>query len=56
MAGNGLVGPVRAGTFSLLPAQNATGNWIKVVQRAGAYRLRILKLQQNPLRRFVDDC
>jgi hypothetical protein len=24
--------------FSLLPAQNATGNWIKVVQRAGAHQ------------------
>ena len=32
----GIVSGVSAGTgavFSLLPAQNATGNWVKVVQR-----------------------
>ncbi|MAU96948.1 MAG: hypothetical protein CMP81_13835 [Fulvimarina sp.] len=33
---NGVVGSIGAGTgseFALLPAQNATGNWVKVVQR-----------------------
>ena len=33
---NGTVGSIGAGTgseFALLPAQNATGNWVKVVQR-----------------------
>lgn len=33
---HGIVGGIAAGTgsvFSLLPAQNATGNWIKIVQR-----------------------
>ena len=32
------------GTFSLLPAQNATGNWVKVTQR---FTIRI-KVQNNP--------
>jgi membrane fusion protein (multidrug efflux system) len=37
--------------FSLIPAQNATGNWIKVVQRVPA-RLSLdpKELQQHPLR------
>ncbi len=38
--------------FSLLPAQNATGNWIKIVQRVPV-RLRFIKLEQldeHPLR------
>jgi membrane fusion protein (multidrug efflux system) len=43
VAYHGKVVGLGAGTgsaFSLLPAQNATGNWIKVVQRAGAHRAR----------------
>ena len=37
--------------FSLIPAQNATGNWIKVVQRLPVrVRLDPVELQANPLR------
>lgn len=37
--------------FSMLPAQNATGNWIKVVQRVPVkIALDPKELQQNPLR------
>ena len=37
--------------FSLLPAQNATGNWIKVVQRVPVrIALNAEQLQANPLR------
>ncbi|WP_406549474.1 multidrug efflux MFS transporter periplasmic adaptor subunit EmrA [Cronobacter malonaticus] len=37
--------------FSLLPAQNATGNWIKVVQRLPArIELDAKQLEQHPLR------
>ena len=37
--------------FSLIPAQNATGNWIKVVQRLPVrVRLDSAELQANPLR------
>jgi membrane fusion protein (multidrug efflux system) len=37
--------------FSLLPAQNATGNWIKVVQRVPVrIALDPAQLKQNPLR------
>lgn len=37
--------------FSLLPAQNATGNWIKVVQRVPVrIALDARQLQSNPLR------
>ncbi|HEX7889343.1 MAG TPA: HlyD family efflux transporter periplasmic adaptor subunit [Ramlibacter sp.] len=37
--------------FSLLPAQNATGNWIKVVQRVPVrVALDAKQLQSNPLR------
>jgi membrane fusion protein (multidrug efflux system) len=50
----GKVGGLGVGTgaaFALLPAQNATGNWIKVVQRVP---VRVLldpqQLAQNPLR------
>ncbi len=42
---------------SLLPAQNATGNWIKIVQRV---RLRFLLIQKNswniPCVLVYDDC
>jgi membrane fusion protein (multidrug efflux system) len=51
---HGRVKGVAAGTgaaFSLLPAQNASGNWIKVVQRVPV-RIEIddKDLQQHPLR------
>ncbi|WP_443093268.1 HlyD family secretion protein, partial [Escherichia albertii] len=37
--------------FSLLPAQNATGNWIKVVQRLPVrVELDQKQLEQHPLR------
>jgi len=37
--------------FSLLPAQNATGNWIKVVQRVPVrVTLDPKELEQHPLR------
>ncbi|WP_256665050.1 HlyD family efflux transporter periplasmic adaptor subunit [Pseudomonas sp. SLFW] len=51
---SGTVDSVGAGTgsaFALLPAQNATGNWIKIVQRVPV-RIHINpdELKQNPLR------
>ncbi|MGL6071382.1 HlyD family secretion protein [Craterilacuibacter sp.] len=50
----GKVVGLAAGTgsvFSLLPAQNATGNWIKVVQRVPVrIALDPAELQQHPLR------
>jgi len=50
---HGVIQGFSAGTgsaFSLLPAQNATGNWIKVVQRL-AVRVALDKkeIQENPL-------
>ncbi len=46
----GLAGGTGA-AFSLLPAQNATGNWIKVVQRLPVrIALDPAELQQHPLR------
>jgi len=51
---NGHVEDVEAGTgssFALLPAQNATGNWIKVVQRVPVrISLDPADLARNPLR------
>jgi len=51
---HGKVAGIGAGTgsaFSLLPAQNATGNWIKVVQRVPVrIALDPAQLQQHPLR------
>ena len=51
---HGKVLGLSAGTgsaFSLLPAQNATGNWIKVVQRLPVrISLDPKELQQHPLR------
>ncbi|MBN1007995.1 efflux RND transporter periplasmic adaptor subunit [Amphritea pacifica] len=39
------------GAFSLLPAQNASGNWIKIVQRVPVrIGLKSDELQQHPLR------
>jgi len=50
----GTVSGLGAGTgaaFALLPAQNATGNWIKVVQRVPVrISLDAAQLAQNPLR------
>jgi membrane fusion protein (multidrug efflux system) len=50
----GTVAGLGAGTgaaFALLPAQNATGNWIKVVQRVPVrVALNAEQLAQNPLR------
>jgi membrane fusion protein (multidrug efflux system) len=51
---HGQVAGLGAGTgsaFSLLPAQNATGNWIKVVQRVPVrIALDAKELAQHPLR------
>ena len=51
---HGHVEGLSAGTgsvFSLLPAQNATGNWLKVVQRLPVrIRLDAAEVLQNPLR------
>jgi membrane fusion protein (multidrug efflux system) len=51
---SGVVAGLGMGTgaaFALLPAQNATGNWIKVVQRVPVrVALDAAQLQQNPLR------
>ena len=51
---NGQVAGLGVGTgaaFALLPAQNATGNWIKVVQRVPVrIQLDAAQLQQHPLR------
>lgn len=51
---HGVVDGFNGGTgaaFSLIPAQNATGNWIKVVQRVPVrIRLNPAELQANPLR------
>ncbi len=50
----GIVSGVGMGTgaaFALLPAQNATGNWIKVVQRVPVrVALDVAQLAKNPLR------
>ncbi|PIB91584.1 HlyD family efflux transporter periplasmic adaptor subunit [Caulobacter sp. FWC2] len=51
---HGRVADIEAGSgaaFALLPAQNATGNWIKVVQRVPVrIRLNPAELTRNPLR------
>ena len=51
---SGTVDSVGAGTgsaFALLPAQNATGNWIKIVQRVPVrIRINADELAQHPLR------
>lgn len=44
------IAPVTGSQFSILPAQNSSGNWVKVVQRIPV-RIRILSGPQNlPLR------
>lgn len=51
---DGKVAGLAAGTgsaFALLPAQNATGNWIKVVQRVPVrIKLDVKQLAEHPLR------
>lgn len=51
---NGKVAGIDMGTgsaFSLLPAQNATGNWIKVVQRLPLrIKLDAKQIANHPLR------
>ena len=51
---HGTVQDIMAGSgsaFSVLPSQNATGNWIKVVQRVPVrIQLNSNELKQNPLR------
>lgn len=44
------ISPATGAEFALLPAQNATGNWVKVVQRIPV-RLRLLDPQQIALLR-----
>ena len=45
------VGAGSGSAFALLPAQNASGNWIKVVQRVPVrIQLRSDELRANPLR------
>ncbi len=41
------ISPASASSFSLLPAQNTTGNWVKVVQRI-PMRVRIDDLEGKP--------
>lgn len=43
------ISPASGNTFSLLPAQNATGNWVKVTQRF-TVRIKLNDDQQYPLR------
>ncbi len=51
---HGTVAGIAAGSgsaFALLPAQNASGNWIKVIQRVPVrIRLDPQELQEHPLR------
>lgn len=51
---SGSVDSLGAGTgsaFALLPAQNATGNWIKIVQRVPVrIHINAEELAKNPLR------
>jgi membrane fusion protein (multidrug efflux system) len=42
--------PASGSEFALIPAQNASGNWVKVVQRVPV-RLRLLQTDGNPLLR-----
>ena len=39
--------PAAGSEFALIPAQNASGNWVKVVQRVPV-RLRLLRADDNP--------
>ena len=44
------ISPASGATFSVLPAQNATGNWVKVVQRIPV-RLKFVDNQNAPVAR-----
>ena len=44
------VSPATGGSFSILPAQNASGNWVKVVQRVGVRIDLDIKPEDPPLR------
>ncbi len=44
------VSPASGSEFALIPAQNASGNWVKVVQRVPV-RLRLIKADGGPLLR-----
>jgi membrane fusion protein (multidrug efflux system) len=45
------LGPGTGAAFALLPAQNATGNWVKVVQRVPVrIALDAREIARNPLR------
>ena len=51
MCSSDLLGAGTGAAFSLLPAQNATGNWIKVVQRVPVrIALKTEELRKHPLR------
>ncbi len=41
------ISPASASSFSLLPAENSSGNWVKVVQRI-PMRVRVEKVPDNP--------
>ncbi|MCB1732185.1 MAG: HlyD family secretion protein [Halieaceae bacterium] len=41
------VSPASGSEFALIPAQNASGNWVKVVQRVPV-RLRLLQAEEGP--------
>ena len=44
------IAPGTGAVFSLLPAQNASGNWIKIVQRVPVrIKLQAKELQDHPL-------
>ncbi|CEG55881.1 HlyD family secretion protein [Legionella fallonii] len=50
---NGIVesiSPATGSEFSIIPAQNATGNWVKVAQRI-AVKIKLLPAPDNPLLR-----
>lgn len=55
---NGIVESISTGTgatFSLLPPENATGNWIKVVQRVPV-RIKILEIPKDVVLRLGLSC
>ncbi len=44
------ISPATGSEFSIIPAQNATGNWVKVAQRI-AVKIKLLPAPDNPLLR-----
>lgn len=44
------IAPASGSTFSILPAQNSSGNWVKVVQRISV-RIKLLPTQDAPVLR-----